>query len=122
MAQGETALTPEYTAFFSFLVGYFVYHRIGKGLSGGKTWMLAFTLLSYALAVVFWALDIRILYLELYRLMPQQLSSSPDSNLYDALYQDHGVLLYVQVIIVDVIVSSFGCLACWISLSKTLVL
>lgn len=93
-------------ALFAVLVAYFVCHRVSKGPSAGKTWMLALTLFSFLLAVAGWALDVRILWLQLYGLLPQQLALSPDPKVYAALDQNYYMLALARDAIQAVIVRS----------------
>lgn len=66
--------------------------------------MLALALCAYALAVISWALDIRILWNDIYRFLPLQLSADQVDDYNAVLMELNGALLFTQVVMLRFIV------------------
>ncbi|KZV68549.1 hypothetical protein PENSPDRAFT_510649 [Peniophora sp. CONT] len=85
-------------AVFTCLIVYFVCQQLSQRSTPLKGRLSApgVALILYAFAVVYWALDIRILWLELSRIIPLELDPTQDLNIRAALLANHGVLLFAQ--------------------------
>ena len=73
--------------------------------------MLALALCSYALAVISWAIDIRVLWNDVYRFLPLQLSMAQVDDYNAVLTELNGALLFSQVVILRFIVRTAS--QCW---------
>ncbi|KZV68550.1 hypothetical protein PENSPDRAFT_687110 [Peniophora sp. CONT] len=85
-------------AVFTCLITYFVWQQLFQRSTSLKGRLSApgIALMLYAFAVAYWALDIRILWLELSRIIPLELDPTQDLDIRAALQANHGVLLFAQ--------------------------
>ena len=98
-------------AWFTALVAYFACQQVFRKPLSFKGWLsapcIAFGL--YTLAVVYWALDIRILWLELFQMLPSVFDPALDIDTRAALYANHGILSFVQnIFCICIVCGSFA--------------
>ncbi|VDB83430.1 unnamed protein product [Peniophora sp. CBMAI 1063] len=102
-------------ALFTTLIAYFAIQQFSHRSTPLKTRLsapgVAFGL--YAFAAVYWALDIRILWLELFRMLPLELDPTLDLDIREALYANHGVLSFAQNILCLCIFTLNDIVALW---------
>ncbi|VDC02758.1 unnamed protein product, partial [Peniophora sp. CBMAI 1063] len=106
----ETALM----AFFTVLTVYFVWQRWYSARNKPLVKpMLALALCAYALAMVSWALDIAILWNDVYCFLPLQLSTAQVDD-YEAVLTDlNGAIFFAQVVILRFIWFISDCISLW---------
>ncbi|VDB83386.1 unnamed protein product [Peniophora sp. CBMAI 1063] len=106
----ETALF----AFFTVLTIYFVWQRWNHSTHRPLVKpMLSLAMCLYTLAAASWTIDIRILWTEMYVLLPQQLTAPDPPNFSSELSNYNGALLLAQAVLLRLIWFISDCISLW---------